>query len=152
MLKKCCVLLCALLTLGQTKAQDFKYLVFEAEQESETVSLDDLRKLTFLDGKVQIHTKEENRQMELTALNRIYFSDVTAINTAQSDGYAVTGRNGQWCFSACESDTPAAVYNLTGMLVKQFVVPAGGMLFDTDPLPRGIYLITFGTNTFKLMK
>ena len=136
-----------LLLLGfqQVKADDFAYLSFVTSDGTAQSFTAMGAELTFSDGKVVVTSGAESATLELTALNRMFFSnEKDEANEDTDPDVVVTG------ITVADSrlqTAPLAAYTLSGMYVGTFADAAS---LQTQ-LRRGLYVIKQNGRTQKIV-
>lgn len=140
-------LFCAFAFTAQ--AEDYTlYVVSSAAQT--TYPLSNLQKITFSDGNVIIQTKSgETGQVPISTIQRMYFdSTPTSIAEAKADsGLAWDGKT----LRMIGASGTLEVYQTSGALVSKGVVTDGESI-NLSQLPKGVYIVKAGGQSFKIMK
>lgn len=120
-----------------------------AGESSNSYPVSEIQKITFSNGNVVVEKTDGTKaSTAMTSISRMYFGELeTAIQTVEGDGSSIwDGKN-----IKIRGHQNVKVYHSSGSLVYegQFL---DGESVSMDELPRGVYVIEVGGNSFKIAK
>lgn len=126
------------------------YLNVEKSDASiESIKLEEVRKITFSENNLLIHTTEGILTFPLTEMGRITFTDQpTSVDELADSSPSMMTVNNKL---VVKGEGTLFVYNLAGNLVSVAVVKGVAEL-STHSLPAGTYIVRFGKETIKVVK
>ena len=107
--------------------------------------------VTFEGGDIVIHGDHELRLPMSTVQRYTYTDSPDAITTVELKP-VVLFKGNEIALSNHPAGTVAMVYNVSGMLVKRATSTGGDATISLAELPKGVYVITIGSSTYKFMK
>lgn len=126
------------------------YLNVEKSDASiESIKLEEVRKITFSENNLLIHTIEGVLTFPLTEMGRITFTDQpTSVDELADSSPSMMTINNKL---VVKGEGTLFVYNLAGNLISVAVVK-GVAEISTHSLPAGTYIVRFGKETIKVIK
>lgn len=126
------------------------YLNVEKSDASiESIKLEEVRKITFSEDNLLIHTTENILSFPIAEMGRITFTDTpTSVDELADSSPSMMTVNNKL---VVKGEGTLFVYNLAGNLVNVAVVK-GAAEISTHSLPAGTYIVRFGKETIKVVK
>ena len=114
----------------------------------------EVKRITFEEGKMCVLTYEgETFEWHISGVQKCYFGELpempTAIIALQKGKISILGNTLQ---VTTDAKAWLKVVNAEGKLVLAKKVPAGSTSVSLEQIPAGVYVVTIGHESFKLMK
>ena len=147
------LLLCTCYT-ASAQTDELSYLNIAHGGVEYSLTLSNLQKLTFADGKMQAFTTEGTNEFDCANLEKLYFSAVpTSINDASviADKLKFNSASGLLSVEAKIGDI-VRVYAINGKLVNSLRLNSNTGALNLNGLSKGIYLVKLNNQVIKIQK
>ena len=113
-----------------------------------------VKRITFEGGKMCVQTHEgETYEWHTSEVQKCYFGELPEVPTAiVAFQYGKISLLGKLLQVSTSANALLKVVNAEGKLVLTKEVPAGKTLVSLEPFPAGVYVVTIGGESLKLMK
>ncbi len=151
MMKCKIILACALAAATfQATADDYNYLTVTTSSAEQSITLSTVRKITFDTTQALVTTDEGVVTFPLSELQKMAFTtDATAISQLPEQAGGLRFENGQLTVGKAGL---LRVYNASGSLMRIASVTAKGGKVDLSQLPAGLYIVSQGKESIKVIK
>ena len=131
-------------------ADDYNYLTVAHNSVEESISLPTVQKITFDATNVIVWTTDGQVTFPLSEMEKMTFTvDPTAIKAFPEQAKGIQYENGT--LSVAKAGT-LRIYKANGALVGIMQVEKGGTSINLNNLESGLYIVTQGKKTIKLIK
>lgn len=133
-----------------SQADDLKYLTVHYNNVEKSLDLATVQKLTFEDSNVIVWTSEGQVAFPLSEMQKMTFTaTATAINSLPEQSESLQMQEGKLCVKDAGI---LRVYNTAGALVRIARVEKGETEVSLESLTPGVYVVTLGKQTIKVLK
>ncbi len=147
------------LALGSyvARAGESQVLLLLNSGESVTFSFQQTPKITCAGTTVTVAYSDGSLEYAMSDIKKLAFGDSETVGIEDAPAAVKEGdiayANGAYRFSGFKAGNRVYLYNIGGVLVQSYAIPATGSLeVSTSSLPAGIYVITINGITYKFNK
>lgn len=156
MFKRLIALLLLFSSYVAVNAEQHKVIFELASGNIITYTLDQKPKFSYGEKTVTISYTSGSIEYNMTEIKKLRMEDSSTemgeITISQNKG-ELKKRNGVFVFSNFEADSKILLYNISGLLIDTYKIPADGSLYiDTNELQTGTYIFKTNNSTYKLIR